>query len=319
MVPLAVGLVVAFTIRDGWSTRRRPRRIPRWRGGFGFRSAFSLGRSLIVASFLVGVATTAIQSLLPLFGVAQGLSDEGAARLVAVFGLGEAVLVGVGRAACRPAMDRWQLLRFCAVPALLFAVAFPLAAAMIPALAVVLFVAGGTLGGIYTLGLILIGQDFRGQSLAVVATGFAMAYSAGAVVGSTPIGYLIDVFGPDALPPSRSRQACCSSPISSYVAIERTGRSERGRRLPSRTIVSPYHRSTRAKRSTSKRPKSVIFRCGMTGSARNATWRNGSSSVQPRLRAARAERYEARADRLERTEAHQTGERQGKLRKHFAA
>jgi hypothetical protein len=48
--------------------------------------------------------------------------------------------------------------------------------------------------------VILIGQDFRGQRLAVVSTGFAMAYAAGSIVGSTPVGYLIDIFGPEALP-----------------------------------------------------------------------------------------------------------------------
>jgi len=64
----------------------------------------------------------------------------------------------------------------------------------------VLFLAGGTISGIYTLGVILIGQDFRGQRLALVSTGFAMAYSAGSIVGSTPIGFAIDLFGPNALP-----------------------------------------------------------------------------------------------------------------------
>jgi hypothetical protein len=64
----------------------------------------------------------------------------------------------------------------------------------------VLFLAGGTISGIYTLGVILIGQDFRGQRLALVSTGFAMAYSAGSVVGSTPVGLATDLFGPNALP-----------------------------------------------------------------------------------------------------------------------
>ncbi len=63
-----------------------------------------------------------------------------------------------------------------------------------------LFIAGGTISGIYTLGVVLIGQDFRGQRLAVVSTGFAMAYSAGSIVGSTPVGYLVDLFGAEALP-----------------------------------------------------------------------------------------------------------------------
>ena len=43
-------------------------------------------------------------------------------------------------------------------------------------------------------------QDFRGQRLAVVSIGFAMAYSAGSVIGSTPIGFLMDLFGAEALP-----------------------------------------------------------------------------------------------------------------------
>jgi hypothetical protein len=64
----------------------------------------------------------------------------------------------------------------------------------------VLFVAGGTISGLYTLGVILIGTDFRGSRLAIVSTGFAMAYAAGSIVGSTPVGYLIDLFGPEALP-----------------------------------------------------------------------------------------------------------------------
>src|SRR5690606_12811350 len=63
-----------------------------------------------------------------------------------------------------------------------------------------LFLAGGTIAGVYTLGIVLIGQDFRGQRLAIVSTGFGMAYSAGSVLGATPIGYLIDLFGVEALP-----------------------------------------------------------------------------------------------------------------------
>jgi MFS family permease len=63
-----------------------------------------------------------------------------------------------------------------------------------------LFLAGGGISGLYALGVILIGHDFRGQRLAVVSTGFGMAYSAGSILGATPVGFLIDRFGPEALP-----------------------------------------------------------------------------------------------------------------------
>jgi hypothetical protein len=46
-------------------------------------------------------------------------------------------------------------------------------------------------------------------------------------------------------------------------------------------------------RSTSTRPLSVIFRCGITGSGRKATCRNGSASTTPRLLARRAQRISA--------------------------
>ena len=60
--------------------------------------------------------------------------------------------------------------------------------------------AGGAISGIYALGVILIGHDFRGRTLAVVSTGFGMAYSAGSIVGATPVGLAIDAFGMEALP-----------------------------------------------------------------------------------------------------------------------
>ena len=62
------------------------------------------------------------------------------------------------------------------------------------------FLAGGASAGVYTLGVVLIGQDFRGRNLAVVSTAFAMAYSAGSLIGAAPIGLAIDVFGSAALP-----------------------------------------------------------------------------------------------------------------------
>jgi predicted MFS family arabinose efflux permease len=80
--------------------------------------------------------------------------------------------------------------------------AFPFAIGRPLLLEPVIFLAGGTVSGLYTLGIVLIGQDYRGQKLAVVSTGFAMAYSAGSVIGSTPIGYLMDLFGSEALPVS---------------------------------------------------------------------------------------------------------------------
>ncbi len=196
MLPLAAGVVVALTIRPavGEAEDEEDSGSPQT-----LKLALSAAGGLVAAGFLGGIGETAMQSLLPLYGLAHGFTDAEAARLVAVFSLGEAVLVaGLGWMADR--YGRTATLLLCSVVAALTSFALPFAMGHTLAAAPMLFLAGGTISGIYTLGVVLIGQDFRGQKLAVVSTGFAMAYSAGSIVGSTPVGYLVDLFGPEALP-----------------------------------------------------------------------------------------------------------------------
>jgi MFS family permease len=158
-----------------------------------------LAGPLVAAAFLCGIGETAFQSLLPLYGLAHGFDDAGAAGLVAIFSLGEAVLVALlGWAADR--YGRHLTLNLCVIVATVTSVLLPLTIDNYLLLAPVLFFAGGTVAGIYTLGIVLIGQDFRNQRLAIVSTGFAMSYATGCIFGSAPVGYLIDLLGPEALP-----------------------------------------------------------------------------------------------------------------------
>ncbi len=195
MAPLAVGVAVALSIRSAVGETDEEETG----SAATLRTALGLAGALIAAAFLTGVGETAMQSLLPLYGLANGLSEAAASRLVAVFSLGEAILVAVlGWMADR--YGRRLTLIGCAALAVVSTLALPFVMGRGFILEPVLFIAGGTVSGLYTLGIVLIGQDFRGQRLAVVSTGFAMAYSAGSVVGATPIGYLIDLFGVEALP-----------------------------------------------------------------------------------------------------------------------
>jgi MFS family permease len=196
MVPLAVGIAVALSIRSAAGEVEEEENLGDTKS---LKLALTLAGSLVAAAFLAGIGETAMQALLPLYGLMHGLDDASAAYLVAVFSLGEAVLVaGLGWMADR--YGRRFTLLACAGTATLAAAAIPLAVASPVTLWPVLFIGGGTIAGIYTLGVVLIGTDFRGSRLAVVSTGFAMAYAAGSIVGSTPVGYLIDLFGAEALP-----------------------------------------------------------------------------------------------------------------------
>jgi MFS family permease len=196
MVPLAAGVLVALMIRPAVGEAEDEEDSG---DAHTLKLALSAAGGLVAAGFLGGIGETAMQSLLPLYGLAHGFTDAEAARLVAVFSLGEAVLVaGLGWMADR--FGRTITLLLCSVVAALTSFALPVAMGHALLAQPVLFLAGGTISGIYTLGVVLIGQDFRGQRLAIVSTGFAMAYAAGSIVGSTPVGYLVDLFGPEALP-----------------------------------------------------------------------------------------------------------------------
>lgn len=195
IVPLAVGVAVALMVPSaiGEAEEEDLGNLS------GLKLAVKLAGVLIVFGFLTGVGETAMQSLLPLYGLAHGLDDAHASYLVAVFSLGEAVLVAV----LGWLSDNWgraRTLRLCTFLSVLTMAALPFVMDMSVLRTAVLFLAGGVISGLYTLGVILIGQDFRGTRLATVSTGFAMAYSAGSIAGSTPVGAAIDLFGPEALP-----------------------------------------------------------------------------------------------------------------------
>jgi MFS family permease len=198
MVPLAIGVVVALSIRSAKGEVEDEENLGDTKS---LRLALTVAGALVAAAFLGGIGETAMQALLPLYGLAHGVDDAGAAQLVALFSLGEAVLVAVlGWMADR--YGRRFTLLTCSIFASVTCALLPFVTGSAFTLWPVLFLAGGAISGIYTLGVILMGQDFRGQTLAYVSTGFAMAYAAGSIVGSTPVGYLIDVFGPEALPVS---------------------------------------------------------------------------------------------------------------------
>lgn len=220
MVPLAIGVLVALSIRSAEGEAEEEENLGDTES---LKAALRLAASLVAAAFLGGIGETAMQSLLPLYGLSHGLDEAGAAYLVAVFSLGEAVLVaGLGWMADRHGR-RFTLIT-CAVVATVTSALIPFTVFSNWALWPVLFLAGGTIAGIYTLGVILIGTDYRGQRLAVVSTGFAMAYAAGSIVGSTPVGYLIDLFGPEALP---AAIAFGFAGLTLFLVLRRPVRSDR--------------------------------------------------------------------------------------------
>jgi MFS family permease len=134
------------------------------------------------AGFISGFLETAVLALLPIYGLHSGIETAYALILVSVFAVGGFV--------CQPFIG-WiadkvtfkTIAIFVAtvsslvVPFLPFYLHFPLLTGSL------LFVWGGSVGGYYTLGMLKVGQRFKGSDLTAASSMFVMAYTAGMVMG----------------------------------------------------------------------------------------------------------------------------------------
>ncbi len=159
---------------------------------------FWVAPAAILAAFAHAVPETALTSLLPIYAVRNGWTEGDALLLITAFGLGNvAMQVPIGWLADR--IDRRALLLFCALGGAAGGLALPLAASTPWLLMALAFAWGGAIIGIYTLGLTLVGETFKGGGLAAASALFSLAYAAGSIAGPSGAGLAVDSAGGDAL------------------------------------------------------------------------------------------------------------------------
>lgn len=219
-VPLAAGVIIAIALRVPASAAEDDERSKP--AGRSLATAFQLAPALLLAGFVTGLGESSMEGLLPLYGIGRGLTDGGAARLVAVFSGGEAVLaILLGWLADR--FSHRKVITGTLLAGALSAALLPAASFNVTTLWIALFVAGGTISGIYTLAVVMMGAKFRAHTLSIVSVWFAMTYSAGSVAGPTPIGYLMRAYGGWTLPASVAAVFFMSALVTLATPGERDG------------------------------------------------------------------------------------------------
>ncbi|MEN8244466.1 MAG: MFS transporter [Thermodesulfobacteriota bacterium] len=152
-----------------------------------------------VAGFISGFLETAVLALLPVYGLRSGIATSGALILVSVFAVGSFVwqpFVGwvVDKVSFKMVALLVAAISVIAVPLVHFNLKLPLIAG------VLLFVWGGSVGAYYTLGMINIGQVFKGAELTAASSMFVMAYTFGMVVGPLMGSSSMHFIGPAGFP-----------------------------------------------------------------------------------------------------------------------
>ncbi|SDR39393.1 MFS transporter [Pseudovibrio sp. Tun.PSC04-5.I4] len=152
-----------------------------------------------LAGFVFGAVEQSSISLLPLYGLKIGLTPVTATLLVSAMAAGNMILqIPLGMLSDR--MNRRHLLIYCGAFGVLGTLLMiPLSGSLIGIL-VLLFLWGGVVAGLYTVGLTHLGARFEGGDLASANAAFVLMYSIGQLVGPATTGIALSAWGASGLP-----------------------------------------------------------------------------------------------------------------------
>ena len=153
----------------------------------------------IAVAFVTGLVETALYTMLPIFGQRAGFGEQGSLSLLIALSLGAISLaLPLGLASDR--FDRARLLLLVASGALLSMVLLWAGTLSYSVALVAAFLAGGTIIGMYSMSLVILGERYAQRALASVAACYAMAYALGSTFGGLMGGGSVELGGAQGLP-----------------------------------------------------------------------------------------------------------------------
>lgn len=163
------------------------------------RRIFRLVPHIMLLNLTYAAAVEAYIAFFPLFGLHIGLDEARSLSLLTTFALGGVVLqLPLGWLADR--MHRHRLLLICLVVTMIGFLVLPEVVSQSVAGPMFAFALGGVEGMIYALGVILLGQRFRGAELAAASVLYTGMWGAGTMLGPAIIGAGMDFFGDHSMP-----------------------------------------------------------------------------------------------------------------------
>lgn len=172
---------------------RLPPRLPA-----AFATAFGAAPLVLAAAALSGINFAALMSLLPIYGLGKALDQDSAILLLTMFIVGNVVLqLPIGWLADHT--DTRRLLIVFTVISLVAPLLLPMYLSNGVVLWTLLILWGGACAGIYTLGMVMLGEHFAPAALAGATAAFVAVFEAGSVLGPILGGGAMDVLGADGL------------------------------------------------------------------------------------------------------------------------
>ncbi len=193
---IGVGLMAAAAVPLVLARRLAPS-IPPTRP-IRLRQVVLLAPTVMATIAAAGFTDMAIITLYPLYALRSGFGQDAALLMLSVYFAGSLALqLPIGWLADH--LDRRRILMLCAgvgvVGPLMLSVVLHIEVLLWP----LLFLWGGAVVGLYTVGLTLLGQSFPAAHLARAVAVFVMFYTTGGVIGPVVAGGAMEVAGPSGL------------------------------------------------------------------------------------------------------------------------
>ena len=160
----------------------------------GLWKIFLLAPTIMLINVVYAASAESMITFFPIFGISMGLSESLALGLMTVMGLG-AMILTLPISWLADHVDRMSLLVVCLLLTMLGLFFMPQMIQLPLIAGVFAFLFGGVEGMIYVLGLILVGERFKGGALAAATTMFTACWGAGTVVGPLLVGMGMDRYG----------------------------------------------------------------------------------------------------------------------------
>ncbi len=159
----------------------------------GHLKIFRLGLFVFFVAFAAGGFESAVFALIPVYTLSEGLSESLTLYALSALSAGGIVMqYPMGRLA--DTFGRYALMVAITIGTLLSVLAIPYAIHTLLPLLGVFFIFGGSIFGLYTLGLILMGDRFGVESLVVANAVFIIAYEAGGIAAPSVAGVAMDIW-----------------------------------------------------------------------------------------------------------------------------
>lgn len=154
--------------------------------------------AILSAALVFGAIDAGMGGLFPVYAVRSGYTETHAALAITAMSIGSFVFqYPLGILADR--MNRRTLLILCASTGVAGAILTPFAIATPILTYLLLFFWGGIIMGVYTIGLTLLGERFKGRDLASANATYVMLYAIGLLSGPMVEGVALDAWNPHGL------------------------------------------------------------------------------------------------------------------------